>query len=116
MSARPERVYVFDRTTDAEMHAMNERVAACYRWADAHGVRVLDEFLDWAPPAGRPSTDSAAGSHGRPLARIVARCEREGAGLLVHSPAVLLDHPHATGELLNRASRLSVVVVAPALD
>lgn len=112
MSAAPDRVYVFDRTTDAGLHAMNQRVTACYRWAEAHGIQVLDEVLDWARPTGRRLNGSTSESSGRPLARVVARCEREGAGLLVHSSAVLLDHPQATGELLNRASRLPVVVVA----
>jgi hypothetical protein len=105
-------VYVFDRTCDDDAHAMNQRVAACYRWATAHGFCVIDEVIDWPRPTsdGHPTDPQEE----RSLARAIARCRRDRAGLLVHSPTVLRDHPDAALRLLERAPGPRVITVAEA--
>lgn len=97
----PRRVYVFERATGADLTALNRRVAACYAWADARQIAVLDEIIDWSGFPGR---------HERPqLAEAVAACERDHAGLLVHSPDAVRAHPGMTIQLKSRLARLIVV-------
>jgi hypothetical protein len=89
------KVYIFDGvdadddTGDAP--TMNARVAACYAWAEHHGLAVLDEIISW-PPRRHPDRTRA-------LATAIAACRRDNAALLVHSPAVLPDNPSARHEL-----------------
>ncbi|HET9654745.1 MAG TPA: hypothetical protein VFP72_05290 [Kineosporiaceae bacterium] len=77
------RAYLFDAVTGTgrpEIDAMNARVAACYTWAEVHGIEILDEVIAW-PGSGRAAADL--------LAEVLELCRRDGAALLVHSPGTL---------------------------
>jgi hypothetical protein len=89
---RPATVYIFDDVDGQDAKGMNERVAACYAWAEAHGLRVLDEIICWVP---RCRCDGAA------LALVVAACRRDQAALLVYSPAVLPPAADTLGDLVS---------------
>ena len=78
---RPGKVYVFDGVDAGDVTTMNERVAACYAWAERHGLAVLDEIICWAP-RWRPD-------RGQALDLAVTACRRDRAALLVHSLGVL---------------------------
>ncbi len=77
------RAYLFDRLTrpgTASVIEMNTRVAACYTWAERHGVEIIDEVIAWGDPGCRP---------GEVLADVVGACMTDGAALLVHSAEVI---------------------------
>jgi len=90
---RPATVYIFDGVDGQDTKGMNERVAACYAWAEAHGLRVLDEIICWVP---RCRCDAAAA-----LALVAAACRRDQAALLVYSPAVLPPAADTLGDLVS---------------
>jgi hypothetical protein len=105
---QPARVYVFDHADardHADVHSMNQRVTACYAWADKHAIKVLDEVIAWS--------DCQAGPAGI-LAEVAAACRRDGAGLLVHSPATLTDHGGLTSDVLASLSPVPVWTVTAA--
>lgn len=75
--------YLFDQVSTADQSSvlrMNARVAACYAWAEAHDVVIVDEVIGWAD-GSRPVADV--------LADLLALCHRDDAVLLVHSLDVL---------------------------
>lgn len=96
-----ERVYLVDHVVpdDPSSHrAMNERVALCYAWADAHGVQVLDEIL---------YRDRGTDDVIRFLGEVVAMCARDRAGLLVH-PAAAFPLPFPPPDLGFRRQPLLI--------
>jgi hypothetical protein len=77
------RAYLFDQvpaTDPTSVLRMNERVAACYAWAEKHGFAIADEIIAW--PDGPRSVQQV-------LADLLEDCRRERAVLLVHSLDVL---------------------------
>jgi hypothetical protein len=77
------RAYLFDQVSTADpvsVLRMNERIAACYAWAERHGFTVADEIIAW--PDGSRSVEQV-------LAELLEACHRERAVLLVHSLDVL---------------------------
>ena len=90
---RPATVYIFDGVDGQDTRGMNERVAACYAWAEAHGLRVLDEIICWVPCCRGDAADA--------LALVVSACRRDQSALLVYSPAVLPPTPDTPGDLVS---------------
>lgn len=77
------RAYLFDRqvrTDPASLIELNTRVAACYAWAERHGVEVVDETIAWAD-GGRDPREV--------LAELIIACRADRAALLVHSVTVI---------------------------
>lgn len=85
-------VIIFDGVDVDDANGMNARVAACYAWAEEHGLTVIDEIISWAPRF-RPDRAEA-------LRFAVGACLRTKAALLVHSRAVL---PEGAGEVAELA-------------
>ena len=79
-------VVIYDRRNCGGVHGLGvqERVAACYRWASTRGHLVLDRFVSW-DGVGNPLPAA--------LSRALDLCTTGDALLLVYADACLGEDP-----------------------
>lgn len=99
-------VVIFDRLDCGPVHGLGvqERIAACYRWASNRGFPVLDRFVSW---------DGAASLLPAALNRALELCIAEGGCLLVYAETCLGELPDLRDAVTGRLSgRPALTVVS----
>jgi hypothetical protein len=98
-------VVIYDRRDCGPVHGLGvqERVAACYRWASARGHVVLDRFVSW---------DSVGSPLPAALSRALDLCMAEGASLLVYAEQCLADAAELRDAVTKYLSGRAALTVA----
>jgi hypothetical protein len=103
-------VVIYDRRDCGAVLGLGvqERVAACYRWASTRGHVVLDRFVSWD---GMGTTLPAA------LSRALDLCSTGAACLLVYTEQCLSDDPTVCDAVVGHLSgRATLTVVSERRD
>lgn len=101
-------VVVYDRSDVDRVSGLTlrERLAACYRWADARGYEVIEEFV-----VGQGTHADSRSS----ITDMITLCASGATSLLIYSPACVTKDAGLFHDVLSRLGD-SLMIVQPVRD